>query len=219
VYRCSQVLQVQFLVLPASLVYRPVGAMQAPVIAYFFCHILKVRSWFPAVVLWWVSFPLYQICVSLFVVFQDFLNFVFLLFCFLAVGGRWVLVRSVSGVKCLKFVNGEPGVNFQCIWYLQQTISSIFIYCEDAVRSYPNRVQLLRLLLGNIPSLIQDIVSFLKADLWIALFSYSFGRSFLSHSFFNFYASHRVESIVSAVVESNNKVRSNKCGELGRNMP
>jgi hypothetical protein len=156
-------------------VYRSVGAVQSPEIPYFLCRILKVHSWFPAVVFRWISFPLNQICVPFFVVFQNFLNFVFLLFCFLAVGGCWV--RSVSGIECFKFVGGKLGVNLQCIWYFQQTISSILIYCEDAVRSYPDRVQLPRLLLGNIPSLIQNIVSFLKADLWVASFGHSFGHS------------------------------------------
>jgi hypothetical protein len=155
--------------------YQSVGAVQSPEIPYFLCRILKVRSWFPAVVLWWISFPLDQICVSFFVVFQYFLNLVFLLICFLAVGGRWV--RSVSGIECLKFVGGEPGVNLQCIRYFQQTIPSILIDCEDAVRSYPDRVQLSRLLLGDIPSLIQNIISFLEAVLRVASFGHGFGRS------------------------------------------
>jgi hypothetical protein len=155
--------------------YRSVGTVQSPEIPYFLWCILKVRSWFPAVILWWIIFPLNQICVSFFVVFQYFLNFVFLLFCFLAVGGRWV--RSVCGIECLKFVGGEPGVNLQCIWYLQQTISSILIDCEDAVRSYPDRVQFPRLFLGDIPPFIQNIISFLEDDLRVASFGHGFGSS------------------------------------------
>jgi hypothetical protein len=133
--RRSQVLRVQFLVLSTSLVYRSVGAVQSPDVPYFLCHILKVRCWFPAVVLWWVSFPLNQICGPFFVVFQNFLNFVILLFCFLAIGGCWV--RCVSGVECFLVcrwqTRGESSV------HLVSPTNNFQYPCDGAYRYGPCR--------------------------------------------------------------------------------